>query len=111
MLELIGDGGSDRTFSFLKPNALVTYSPTQQRQIRFRALREVSQLNFFDFVSSTDFDDNELALGNPDLSPQSTWVVDATIEQRFDANAVVSATFFYNRISDVQGRAARRRRI
>ena len=69
-----GDATNKRSFTFLKPDVSVTYSPTQERQTRLRVAREVSQPDFSDFVSSTVFQDDDLALGNPDLEPESTFL-------------------------------------
>ena len=96
-----GDVTSKRRFDFLKPQVLVVYSPTQDRQTRFRIFREVSQLDFNDFVSSTVFQDDDLALGNPDLEPQSTWIAEFSEERRFGEFGVLKGTLFYNRIDDV----------
>jgi hypothetical protein len=97
-----GDATSKRSFTFLKPSVSVTYSPTQKRQSRFRVLREVSQLDFSDFVSSTVFEDDDLALGNPDLEPESTWIAELSEERRFGDLGVVRVTLFYNWISEVE---------
>lgn len=97
-----GDAINKRSFTFLKPRFSVAYSPTKQRQTRLRIAREVSQLDFSDFVSSTVFQDDDLALGNPNLKPESTWVVEFSEERRFGELSVVKLTLFYNWISDVE---------
>jgi len=97
-----GDATNKRSFTFIKPSLSVTYSPTQKRQSRFRVLREVSQLDFLDFVSSTVFEDDDLALGNPDLEPESTWIAELSEERRFGDLGVVRVTLFYNWISEVE---------
>lgn len=97
-----GDAESDRSFFFLKPQFYVSYSPSLGRQTRVRFAREVSQLDFSDFVSSTVFQDDDLALGNPDLEPESTWVAELSEERRFGELGVVRATLFHHWISDVQ---------
>jgi hypothetical protein len=97
-----GDATNKRSFTFIKPSVSVTYSPTQKRQSRFRVLREVSQLDFSDFVSSTVFEDDDLALGNPDLEPESTWIAELSEERRFGDLGVVRVTLFYNWISEVE---------
>ena len=97
-----GDATNKRSFTFLKPTFSVAYSPTQRRQTRVRIAREVSQLRFEDFVSSTVFQDDDLALGNPDLEPESTWVVELSEERRFGELGVIKATLFHDWISDVE---------
>lgn len=97
-----GDVDLKRQFDFLKPQFLVVWSPAQSRQTRFRIAREVSQLDFNDFVSSTIFQDDDLALGNPDLKPESTWLAELSEEIRFGELGVIKGTLFYNDISDVE---------
>ncbi|NNC63572.1 MAG: TonB-dependent receptor, partial [Gammaproteobacteria bacterium] len=97
-----GDAELERDFFFVKPHAVVSYSPEAGRQTRFRLAREVSQLDFNDFVSSTVFQDDDLALGNPNLKPETTWVADLSHERRFDDIGVVTLRFYHHWIDDVE---------
>jgi outer membrane receptor protein involved in Fe transport len=96
-----GDTDQERNFFFIKPTSLLTYSPNRQRQTRLRLEREVSQLDFSDFVSTTQFVDDDLALGNPDLKPETTWVLEFGHELRFGDLGVVTLTLFHHWIEDV----------
>lgn len=96
-----GDSILERTFSFIKPRAIITHSARQGSQTRLRAEREVAQLNFNDFVSATVFEDDDVALGNPDLHPDSTWVAELSHERRFGEVGVVKITGFHHWIKDV----------
>jgi len=97
-----GDVNQERTFFFLKPRGVLTWSPDPARLTRLRIEREVSQLDFRDFVSSTVFQDDDLALGNPDLRPETTWIAEVSYERRFGEIGVVNLTAFHHWISDVQ---------
>ena len=97
-----GDTDLERNFTFIKPELLLTYSTDQEKQYRIRAAREVSQLNFDDFVSATVFEDDDLALGNPDLKPEVTWITELTHERRFGEFSVVTLRAFHHWISDVE---------
>jgi len=97
-----GDTVLKRSFFFLKPQIALTHSSTRQRQTRFRLAREVSQLDFRDFVSATVFQDDDIALGNPNLKPESTWVAELSEERRFGELSVVKVTGFHHWISDVE---------
>ena len=101
-IEQTGGFAAERSFFFMKPSLTATYAPNQQTQIRLRGLREIGQLDFFDFVSSTDLGDVELQLGNPDLAPETTWTFDASLERRFGEISVVTVTAFHDWISDVE---------
>lgn len=99
-----GDADQNRTFSFLKPSGALAYSPGQKQQVRFRIAREVSQLDFNDFVSATVFEDNdsEQALGNPDLQPESTWIAELSHNWRYSQNSVIGIKVFHHWISEVE---------
>ena len=96
-----GDTNKKRSFFFLKPQTSVIYSANKNAQIRFQLIREVSQLNLPDFVSATVFEDNDLALGNPNIKPDTTWVTKIIHERRFDEIGVIKLTAFYHWVSDV----------
>jgi hypothetical protein len=97
-----GDAELERTFTFIKPETLITYSSTTDQQTRLRVARDVSQLNFDDFVSATVFEDDDLALGNPDLKPEATWITELSHEKRFGEFTVVTLRAFHHWISDVE---------
>jgi outer membrane receptor protein involved in Fe transport len=97
-----GDAELERSFFFVKPETLLTYSPVQHRQSRLRVAREVSQLNFDDFISATVFEDDDLALGNPDLQPEVSWIAELSHELRFGEFSVLTLTAFHHWISDVE---------
>ena len=97
-----GDVELERDFSFLKPELSLTYAPDQGKQTRISLRRTVSQLDFRDFVSSSIFEDDNLALGNPDLKPETTWKLELEHERRFGQESVVKLTVFHDWVSDVE---------
>jgi hypothetical protein len=97
-----GDANRTRDFFFVKPQALAIWSPSQGVQTRLRVAREVAQLNLSDFVTTTQFQDDNLLRGGQDLEPESTWVTELTYEQRFGELGVVSLMGFHHWISDAQ---------
>ena len=97
-----GDAQNERSFFFLKPRLMLTHAGTAARQIRLRLEREVGQLDFSDFVSATNFGDNQIDFGNPELSPENTWISELTLEQRFGDIGAVNVTAFHHWIKDVQ---------
>ena len=101
-IEQTGGFAAERSFFFMKPSLTATYAPDQATQVRLRGLREIGQLDFSDFVSSTDLGDVELELGNPELAPETTWTFDASVERRFGDIAVFTVTAFHDWISDVE---------
>ncbi|NNE38952.1 MAG: TonB-dependent receptor [Gammaproteobacteria bacterium] len=97
-----GDAELNRDFFFIKPHAVLLYSPEQSRQTRLLVAREISQLDFDDFVSASVFEDDQLALGNPNLKPETTWVADLSHEIRFGDISVVKLRGYHHWISDVE---------
>ncbi len=96
-----GDVFDKRDFFFLKPQFNVTYSNDNGYLSRLSLNREVAQLNLSDFVSATVFDEDDLALGNPDLRPDRSWILELVQEKRFGSNGVVKITAFHHWITDV----------
>ena len=96
-----GDSTLERSFKFLKPRAIVTWSPERGNQTRLRLEREVSQLDFNDFTTATVFEDDDVARGNPDLHPDSTWIAELSHERRFGRVGVIKLTAFHHWIKDV----------
>ena len=101
-LSQTGDAVLDRNFFFAKPYLNVSYSPTQRQQTRLRVARDVSQLDFNDFVSAVTQRDDDVVGGNPNLKPQATWQTELTHERRFGDLGVISITFFHDWIDDVE---------
>lgn len=101
-LTATGDPGVERKLFYLKPHAELNYSPSDERKMRFRIARDVAQLLFDDFYSASLLRDDDVALGNPNLSPETTWKTELGIEQRFGEQNVIKVTLFHHWISDVQ---------
>jgi outer membrane receptor protein involved in Fe transport len=101
-IEQSGDIANSRSFTYPKPSIALTYAQSAKVQWRFRLDRQVSQLDFFDFVSSSNFEDLDLDFGNPDLRPERTWHLTSTGEWRFGEIGVVEIELFYDRIDDVE---------
>src|SRR6185437_8362840 len=70
-------------FTFLKPRLLVSWSPSEASQFRFRAERTVGQLDFSNFIASTNFSQNGVNAGNENLSPDQHWQFEGDYEYHF----------------------------
>ena len=97
----VGGFNEARSFFFMKPSLAMSYSPTERSQWRLRALRNVGQLDLEDFASDADLGDVELALGNPQLSPETTVTVDLSYERRGNGFGIGSVTLFHDWIDEV----------
>jgi hypothetical protein len=76
-----GDAELARDFFFLKPQIILNYSSLERDQTRLRLAREIAQLNLEDFVSATEFLDDDVALGNPNIKPDATWKLELSHEK------------------------------
>ncbi|MDJ0918458.1 MAG: TonB-dependent receptor [Woeseiaceae bacterium] len=97
-----GDVEKTRQFVFVKPRLALTIDTANDTQWRVRLEQTVGQLNFADFVSSNDFDDDEFEFGNPDLEPDQRWRLSAEYERRIGNDRSIRTGIFGERITDVQ---------
>lgn len=97
-----GDNANSRFFTYPKPSLTLTYALGPKTQLRLGAEREVNQLSFGQFVSSVNFDDEDVDFGNPDLQPQRTWAFEASFEQRFGDIGVIELVGFFDYVQDVE---------
>ena len=97
-----GDVDLERTLTYLKPQASLTWTHSASYLVKAQLLREVSQLDFNDFVSASVFEDDDLALGNPDLKPERTWISEISNEWRPGKDSVYTLVLYYHRINDVE---------
>jgi hypothetical protein len=97
-----GDRITDRSFTFVKPDIELRYDLSPNNQLRFVVRRDVEQLDFGDFVSTFDQDDDEVDEGNPELRPQTSWDFGVSAEHRLaDDAGVLFAEGFYSALQDV----------
>ncbi|WP_439477224.1 TonB-dependent receptor plug domain-containing protein [Brevundimonas sp.] len=96
-----GDSDLNKSFVYPKPRIQATWTPWTGHQFRFRAEREVGQLDFGDFIASADIDIGQVEGGNPDLEPEKSTVLEGIYERRFWGEGVFDATYQYAEVEDV----------
>ncbi len=101
-LTTLGDQDTEQNLNFLKPHAELSYTPDESMRARIRVAREVAQLRFTDYISFSLFSDDDVALGNPNLRPETTWKTEVGYERRFGQENVFKITLFHHWIDDVQ---------
>jgi outer membrane receptor protein involved in Fe transport len=90
-----------RTLGFLKPRLDVRYTASSAGVLRLLAEREVSQLNFGNFVPRYNLRDDRIDAGNPGLLPEKIWNFELGYEHRLPNDlGVVSGMLFYQDITD-----------
>lgn len=100
-LTFSGDTNQTVDLAFWKPSLQITRTFAGNNQLRVRVYRDVSQLDFGDFVSAVSTADSLLAGGNPDLVPQTDWRTELGADLRFPGGAALGLTLTHHRISDV----------
>ncbi|RAK66332.1 TonB-dependent receptor plug domain-containing protein [Phenylobacterium kunshanense] len=101
-----GDVTLEKSLTYLKPRAALTWTPGEGAQMRLRIEREVGQLNFDDFVASPNVASTGVVVaGNPDLTPLQAWVYEATVERSFWKDGSIVLTYRHFDLSDVVDRA------
>jgi len=88
-----GDSNLSKAFVFPKPRLAVTWSSGPRTQWRLRLERDVGQLDFGDFVSSTSLTSSTITAGNAELEPDRKWTASLAWERRFwkDGAIVIAA--------------------
>jgi hypothetical protein len=99
-----GDTNLEKSFTFPKPRLSATLSPSPRDQFRGRIEREVGQLDFTDFVSSTTFSTGRDTAGGAELAPEHGWVFEAAWERKFGKDGALVLTARHKEISDVADR-------
>ena len=100
-----GDVAVAKSLQFAKPRLAVTWTPLAATQIRLRLERSVGQLDFNDFVASSNLTNRVgVTAGNPDLNPQQAWISEAAVEQRLWQGASVVLTARHEKLTDVVDR-------
>jgi hypothetical protein len=95
-----GDVNATETFMFPKPHLVVTWTPDANDQVRVRIEREVGQLDFNNFAAQGTLGTGEHA-GNPTLTPQQDWVVEAAYDRKFWQSADLNIALRQYWLTDV----------
>lgn len=102
-LTLSGDSVAARSFRFLKPRAIATWTVDPQTVMEFRAERQVAQLDFGEFATSVDVTlGNQVDAGNADLVPEKSTSLSALIRHKFLDRGSIQIRGEYQFVSDTQ---------
>lgn len=102
-LTLSGDSSASRSFKFIKPRAVATWTVDPQTTLEFRAERQVAQLNFGEFATSIDVAlGNQVDAGNADLVPEKVTNLSALIRHKFLERGSIQLKGEYQFVSDTQ---------
>lgn len=96
-----GDSDLSKSFVYPKPRLQLTWTPATGHQFRFRAEREVGQLDFSDFAASAEIDEGQVEGGNPDLEPSKSNILEAVYERRFWGQGAFEVSAAHIQVEDV----------
>ncbi|MGE0742317.1 MAG: TonB-dependent receptor plug domain-containing protein [Hyphomonadaceae bacterium] len=89
-----GDASRDTELTYWKPAIQLTRALGERNQLRARIYRDVSQLDFEDFVSAADITSSIVNAGNPDLRPETSWRLELSGDWRFAEDGAFSVTLY-----------------
>ncbi len=92
----------ERSFTYPKPGFSATWRPETGKQVRLSLQREVAQLNFGDFVSSLEVNNDFVTSGNTNLEPAKTWALSGQYETAFWGDGVLTLRASHDWVEDVQ---------
>ncbi len=78
-----GDSSLTKDLAFFKPRWLTTWNPMPDNEIRLLMERQVGQLVFRNFASSTLLNGNTINGGNQNLEPARSWNISLAWERHF----------------------------
>jgi hypothetical protein len=99
-LGFTGDAQQTVALTYVKPRVQLTRQ-LGAHQLQLRVFRDVSQLDFTDFVSAASLSDDVINGGNPDLRPQTAWVAELSADFRMPADAALRTRVFHQWLDDV----------
>ena len=95
-----GDSHNSRDFFYPKPRLLLTWQADEPTQFRFRVEKYLSQLNFNDFVASSNLAGYGVAGGNASIRPYQSWQFEAAVERHFWGKGALVVSVLHEEIKD-----------
>jgi hypothetical protein len=94
-------GLPSRSLAFVKPRVLASWSPWSDTQFRIRLERVVGQLDFSNFVASSDLSGVGVSAGNLNLRPDQRWQIEGDTEFHFWDSAALVFSAMHEDITDL----------
>ncbi|MFT4926847.1 MAG: hypothetical protein ACI8WB_002946 [Phenylobacterium sp.] len=100
-IKVTGAADKEQTFKFIKPRLSSTYKFDDDISLTFEAQRRVGQLDFSDFATSAQAEDDRTTSGNPQLAPDQTTELSMTFDWSFNERGSLKMTAFREWRSDI----------
>jgi hypothetical protein len=100
---LTQSGPDGLTRSFVRPKGFVSlaWKASPRLDVRARVERAVGQLNFFDFIASTDVSAGNSNASNPNLVPDQRWKAEVEATRNLGAFGSATAKLYADFVSDI----------
>ncbi|MGA1226037.1 MAG: TonB-dependent receptor [Tamlana sp.] len=100
--DILGTITKEKDYVYFLPGLHLKYSVTNNTILRFAWTNTLARPNYVDIVPSMDVlvDDEEMYLGNPDLSATTSMNFDVMAEHYFKSVGIISAGIFQKNIKD-----------
>jgi outer membrane receptor protein involved in Fe transport len=95
-----GDNRNSRDFFYPKPRLLLSWQADEPTQFRFRVEKLLGQLNFNDFVASSNLAGYGVAGGNASIRPYQSWQFEAAVERHFWGKGALVVSLLHEEIKD-----------
>ena len=89
---------------FWKPGLTLDWKGGKGWHGQLSVRRAVSQLDFYDFISSAELAADRINAGNPNLVPQQTWEFRGTLERPLLGDGLAKLDIGYDLVNDLQDR-------
>jgi len=96
-----GSENLTRSFFFLKPRAVLTWSEDQDTQVRLRFEEVVGQLDFNNFIASANLSSTGVTAGNKNLRPDQHKQFEISFERHFWEKGAFVLTLMHEDIKHV----------
>ena len=100
-IEESSDIDQSRTFFYPKPRVVATWTPDDKTDVRLRFERVLDQLDFNNFIASSNLASSGVSAGNPDLKPEQHDQVELAVERHFWDKGDISVTLLHEKLTDV----------
>jgi hypothetical protein len=98
---IVAAGVAPRSFAFLKPRLVASWSPWDGQQFRLRLERVVGQLDFNNFIATASVAFSGLAAGNSGLRPDQRWQLEGDYEWHFWDKGALTVSVLHEDITDL----------
>jgi outer membrane receptor protein involved in Fe transport len=95
-----GEVNLSHSFFYPKPRAVLTWTPDADTQVRLRYEKVVGQLDFNNFIASSNLTGTGITAGNVNLRPDQHTQYEASYERHFLDKGAFVATFMHEQLVD-----------